>query len=162
MIIFTSLGIDLIIFAGGITLYLISSNWATGSTPGGARTSILQMGEAFCIQIGHNDVFLECFYTGGSETVIKRTVFGYHMVFVSGFLTKNVGFVKIGVEMVPNFTSNPQKWAPGYQNSIVWGIKLLNCLRTSLSRTCLLSHRTAPPTFEAKIRRRPRDKEADP
>ena len=30
------------------------------------------------------------------------------------------------------------------------------------SRTCLLSLRTAPPTFEAKIKRRPRDKEADP
>ena len=116
----------------------------------------------FAFKLCHNDVFLERFYTGGSETVIKRTVFGCHMVFVSEFLTKNVGFVKIGVEMVPNFTSNPQKWAPGYQNSIVWGIKLLNCLRTSLFRTCLLSRRTAPPTFKAKIKRRPRDKEADP
>ena len=32
------------------------------STPGGARDSISRVGEACCIQIGRNDVFLECFH----------------------------------------------------------------------------------------------------
>ena len=33
-----------------------------GSTPGGARASISRVGEACRIQIGRNDVFLECFH----------------------------------------------------------------------------------------------------
>ena len=32
------------------------------STPGGALDSISRVGEACCIQIGRNDVFLECFH----------------------------------------------------------------------------------------------------
>ena len=62
MIISTNSGNHLIILAAGITIYLMSSNWATGSTPGGARVSISWVGEACRIQIGHNDVFLKCFH----------------------------------------------------------------------------------------------------
>ena len=32
------------------------------STPGGALDSISRVGEACCVQIGRNDVFLECFH----------------------------------------------------------------------------------------------------
>ena len=46
-------------FAGDITIYLMSGE---GSTPGGACASISRVGEACRIQIGRNDVFLECFH----------------------------------------------------------------------------------------------------
>ena len=40
-------------------IYLMS---AENSTRGGALDSISQVGEACCIHIGRNDVFLECFH----------------------------------------------------------------------------------------------------
>ena len=46
-------------FTGDITIYLMSGE---SSTPGGALDSISRVGEACCIQIGRNDVFLECFH----------------------------------------------------------------------------------------------------
>ena len=44
-----------------------------GSTPGGARASISRVGEACRIQIGRNDVFLECFHERkGSITTLRE------------------------------------------------------------------------------------------
>ena len=48
-------GIDMIIFAGIITIYLISGEC---STPGGARVSISRVSESCYIQIFRIDVFL--------------------------------------------------------------------------------------------------------
>ena len=63
-------GIDMMIFAGIITIYLISGEC---STPGGALDSISRVGEACCIQIGRNDVFLECFHERkGSITTLRE------------------------------------------------------------------------------------------
>ena len=46
-------------FTGEIMIYLMSGE---SSTPGGALDSISRVGEACCIQIGRNDVFLECLH----------------------------------------------------------------------------------------------------
>ena len=73
IIILTNICIDLIIFAGGFTIYLMSSNWATGSTPGGARASILRIGEGYRIQIGHNDVFLNVSINGRDLFLPSKT-----------------------------------------------------------------------------------------
>ena len=65
-------GIDLIIFAGIITIYLTSGEC---STPGGACASVSRVAEACRIQIGRNDVFLECFHEKkGSITTLRETL----------------------------------------------------------------------------------------